>query len=195
MNEAGLRIVPKYTTMFTKLREIILESQKRVLTSEDALFGDNVNLFVKSYLVLAVCYLEVCLQDIVTDYSQELNQRLALSKIPYNFLKWRIEGKKKSNEDFGDANFLINSKEFQEGFSAKPDKSIEWFRYLGVNLEANESFRRRKDIVGAVVQKRNDIVHRNDDASEISFGDVSTYIEVFIEYLHGIEYAVQQRIL
>ncbi|HAN45707.1 MAG TPA: hypothetical protein DCQ32_04050, partial [Cyanobacteria bacterium UBA8156] len=128
MNEAGLRVVPKYVTMFTKLREIVLESQKRVLTSEDALLGGNVNLFVKSYLVLAVCYLEVCLQDIVADYSQELNQRLISSKIPYNFLRWRIEGKKKISEDFGDANFIIDSKEFQEGFSAKPDKSIEWFR-------------------------------------------------------------------
>jgi len=54
------------------------------------------------------------------------------------------------------------------------------FRYIGIDLQANVDFNRYKDIVGAVVTKRNNIIHHNESAADISLSDLLNYADQFI---------------
>lgn len=44
-----------------------------------------------------------------------------------------------------------------------------------------------KNLVGMIVNKRNNIIHHNDDASDISFSDLLSHIDVFLAYMVSIE--------
>ena len=43
-----------------------------------------------------------------------------------------------------------------------------------------------KDLIQSIITRRNNIVHHNDDASDISLGDVRTFINSVIEYIDFI---------
>ena len=57
-------------------------------------------------------------------------------------------------------------------------------------MSQEEGFIENKDLVAAIVNKRNNIVHHNDVANDVSFSDVVSYIDVFISYMHAIKIAV-----
>jgi len=59
-------------------------------------------------------------------------------------------------------------------------------------LHENEVFVENKDLIATVVAKRNNVIHHNDSASDISFSDVVEYIDTFIRYMEGIDRAVKQ---
>jgi hypothetical protein len=63
------------------------------------------------------------------------------------------------------------------------------FRFLGIDLLGEEGFNKNKDVVTSVVVKRNNIVHHNDSASDVSFSDIEGYIDVFVDYMLAIQKA------
>lgn len=178
----------KYRDLFISLKVIVSETEHRVVTNEpDVLFIENVNFFVKSYLVNACTYLESFLQDYAFNYAVRINSKLKGVEIPYNFLYWMISKDIKDKDlKFICADFKINKKSISEEISANPYKTIKLFRLLGVNLCSSDVFERLKDFVNGVVIKRNNIIHHNDDALDISFSDINSYIDVFLEYMRAI---------
>jgi hypothetical protein len=178
----------KYEALLKTLKEIIAQSQLRVISEEpDSIFSDNVNFFVKSYLINICTYLEAYLQDIAFEYSGRVSERLKKAKIPHNFLYGKLSKDIKEKElEYVDATYKYDKKELSEIISGNPYKTISAFRLIGIDLRSSEKFVEHKDLVGTIVNKRNNIIHHNDEAIDISFSDLLLHIDVLLEYMRSI---------
>jgi len=185
----------KYEALLKTLKEIIEQSQARVLDEEpDNIFSDNVNFFVKSYLINICTYLEAYLQDIAFEHSRRVSERLKQAKIPHNFLYGKLAKDIKEKElEYVDASYNYNKKELSDIISGNPYKTINAFRLIGIDLSSSEKFVEHKNLVGTIVNKRNNIIHHNDEASDISFSDLLVHIDVFLEYMLSIEQLLNAR--
>lgn len=179
----------KYENLLISLKDIIALSEERILREEpDRLFADNVNFFIKSYLINICTYLEAYLQDICFSKIENINNRLINAKIPHNFLYWRISKDVKEKElNFSIGNYQMTKKEIGDELSGNPYKTIKMFRLLGINLEKERCFQGHKDMINSVVSKRNSIIHHNDNAIDVSFLDLYVYVDNFIEYMRCID--------
>lgn len=188
---ASNKIYYKYEILFLSLKEVIIVSQKRVIDENpDELFIDNVNFFVKSYLISICSYLEAYLQDVAFKYCQEVSSRIASANIPHNFIHWRMLPSLKANQlKYADIELAVPKKDISDNISANPYKTLKLFRLLGVDLSKKDGFEANKDLINTVVTKRNNIVHHNDRAADVSFGDLLSYIEVIIPYMQAVEEA------
>lgn len=182
----------RYKALLVALKEIVRVSENRLLSDDlDELFSENVNFFVKSYLISTCTYLEAYLQDLAFDLSQAICARLNAACLPHNFLYWRTAKEIKEKElKFSDVNWTLSKKEVADELSANPYRTIKLFKFMGVDLSREGGFRDNKDLVAAIVNKRNNIVHHNDVANDVSFSDVVSYIDIFIVYMHAIKRAV-----
>ncbi|NJM76104.1 MAG: hypothetical protein HC852_10315 [Acaryochloridaceae cyanobacterium RU_4_10] len=119
----------RYEGMYDSLKVIIESSEKRVLGDNDDLFSENINFFIKSYLITICTYLEAFLQDIAFEYANELNSRLKDADIPHNFVHWRIVKDIKDKElNFNKIDFSVDKKEISDNLSANPYKTIKLFK-------------------------------------------------------------------
>jgi len=182
-------IYNKYAALLRTLKKIIEETQVRVLMEEpDDIFSENVNFFVKSYLINICTYLESYLQDLALEYSDRITNRLKQAKIPHNFLYGKLAKDVKDRDlKYVYASYAYTKKELSDIISGNPYKTINAFRLIGIDLGASEKFVEHKSLVGTIVNKRNNIIHHNDDASDISFSDLLVHIDVFLEYMLSIE--------
>ncbi len=184
-------VFDRYRDLLESLKRIVRSTQDRVIGHEpDSLFTENVNFFVKSYLISTCTYLEAYLQDVAFDLAKDICVRANSARIPHNFLYWQTRSEVKEKElKFAEAVFNLSKKTIAEEISANPYKTIKVFRLLGIDLLDEEGFNSNKDIINAVVTKRNNIVHHNDSANDISFNDIETYIDVFVGYMLAIRKA------
>ncbi len=185
----------KYEALLGTLKEIIEQSQARVLCDEpDTIFSDNVNFFVKLYLINICTYLEAYLQDIAFEHSRKVTERLKQAKIPHNFLYGKLTKDIKEKElEYADASYSYSKKDLSDVISGNPYKTINAFRLIGIDLSSSEKFVEHKNLVGTIVNKRNNVIHHNDDASDISFSDLLVHIDVFLEYMLSIEQLLSAR--
>jgi len=179
----------KYEDLLNTLKGIIDQSQTRVLSDEpDEIFSNNINFFVKSYLINICTYLEAYLQDIAFEHARRISERLKQAKIPHNFLYGKLAKEIKEKDlEYENASYKYNRKELADIISGNPHKTIYAFRLIGINLNSSEKFLEHKNLVGTIVNKRNNIIHHNDEASDISFSDLLVNITVFLEYMLSIE--------
>lgn len=182
----------RYEKIFIALKNIVLTSEQRVIGEEtDDLFVENVNFFVKSYLVSICSYLEAYLQDIAFNYAQDMSNRIVQARIPHNYIHWRIDGiidKQLTKKlKYGDMSLSISKKEISDNISGNPYKTTKLFQLLGLDLSTSDGFEKSKEIVNVFVNKRNNIIHHNDRAADISFSDLINYINVTLHYMKSIE--------
>jgi len=179
----------KYEGLFNSLKGIINQSQSRVLNEEpDEIFSNNINFFVKSYLINICTYLEAYLQDVAFEHSSRVSERLKQAKIPHNFLYWKLSKDVKEKDlKFENATYNFNKKEIADEISGNPYKTIKAFRLIGVDLNSSDKFSEHKELVNSIVNKRNNIIHHNDDAGDISFSDLLANIDIFLEYMLSVE--------
>lgn len=179
-----------YERQLLSVKTIIAETNRRIISDPpDPLFLNNTNFFVKSYLVIICSYLEAYLQDSSFEYAELLTRRIDAAKAPKNFIHWRVLEDKFSpdSNDFGTIDLLVKKEDISEIISPNPHKTLKLFNRLGVNLMDVDGFRNHKSVVGSVVSKRNNIVHHNDQASDITMGDLLSYIDVFLIYIKEID--------
>ena len=94
---------------------------------------------------------------------------------------------KEKELEYVDASYAYTKKELSDIISGNPYKTINAFRLIGIDLGSSEKFVEHKSLVGTIVNKRNNIIHHNDEASDISFSDLLVHIDVFLEYMLSIE--------
>ena len=58
---------------------------------------------------------------------------------------------------------------------------MQAFKTIGIDLSASD-VSKYKDVIASTVDKRNKIVHHNDDALDLSFSDIVRTIDQFNEY-------------
>lgn len=184
----------QYTALFESLKQVIDSSEQRVLADDpDLLFIDNVNFFVKSYLISVCSYLEAFLQDIAFKHSQAISNRVISARIPHNFLHWRLDtGIKEKNLNYNDVSLPVTKKDIGNEISANPYRTLKLFQLLGIDLAKKEKFEHNKDLINTIVTKRNNIVHHNDTAADVSFGDLKAYISVIVPYMSAVKEAVDE---
>ncbi|HAS6172355.1 TPA: hypothetical protein I7149_20315 [Vibrio vulnificus] len=178
----------KYESLFLELKSIISESHDRTIRKHpDELFIGNVNFFVKSYLINICTYLEAMLQDLAFLHAKEINLRIVEANIPQNYVLWRNSSNVKEKDfKFKSANFSVTKKDISDNLSASPYRTLKLFEKLGVDLTQCETFEANRELVTAIVSKRNNIIHHNDKAADVSYDDLILFIDVILSYSKAI---------
>lgn len=187
-------IYAQYVESFESLKDVVIKTEQRILADEpDPLFIENVNFFVKSYLISLCSYLEAYLQDIAFKHAETISNKIAEAQVPYNFLHWRLNtGLKENKQNFNHISLPLTKKEISGEISANPHKTLKLFKLLGVDLTKKDDFENTKSLIYAIVSKRNKIIHHNDTAADISLGDLKSYIEIVIPYMSSVKEAVDE---
>lgn len=187
-------IYAQYVESFESLKDVVIKTEQRILADEpDPLFIENVNFFVKSYLISLCSYLEAYLQDIAFKHAETISNKIAEAQVPHNFLHWRLNtGLKENKQNFNHISLPLTKKEISGEISANPHKTLKLFKLLGVDLTKKDDFENTKSLIYAIVSKRNKIIHHNDTAADISLGDLKSYIEIVIPYMSSVKEAVDE---
>ena len=181
--------------MYDALKSIIAISQQRVIDPiPDELFLSNINFFVKAYLINICTYLESYLQEVAFQLAKRINEKIVSASIPQNYVHWRLATKNFKDENFNYSylELAVDAKTISANLSANIYKTIELFRNLGVDLTASADFQACKGLISPVVTKRNNIIHHNDNASDVTFHDLLAHIDNFILYLSAINAVVPE---
>lgn len=116
----------------------------------------------------------------------EMNSRLKTNPVPHNLVKWfqirTILKIKTLNLNL----YVQKLKKIDDEISANVYRTITLFKKLGINLESNKEFNNYKDIINAIVRKRNQTVHHNNEASDISFSDILGNIDIMKDYICSV---------
>ena len=185
------KVLKNYFLLFADLNNLIKETNKLSVSEKTSdYFIDNVNFFNKSFTVLSCAYLESYLKDVGMLIIEEMNFRLKNNPVPHNLIKWYININKEFKKNETKYEFFsidINKKNIDNEISGDIGRTINLFQKLGIDLNTNSEFENYKDIIGAIVTKRNEIIHHNDEASDISFNDIIGNIELIKEYITIID--------
>ncbi len=180
----------------------LLELEAMVQQTELAVIGeahttplitDNVNFFTKSFLISACAHLEMCIKEIVFEIVKDIDTRLSLASIPSSIIEWRLNQKKKPDTSSIPRNILkinMTKKEIDDLVSGNVYRTKEALALVGIELGAQkDEWESWKDSIQAIVTRRNNIVHHNDDASDLSLGDIKLYIKSIINYIDFVIHA------
>lgn len=174
-------ILAIYHGQFDNLRQVVAESYKRSISDPpDSLFYEQQNVFVKSYLVSACSILEAFIQDLAEQYVLEIQRRVNAANLPFNFVAW-IANHDKAKLEYKKFEATKGRKDISDMISPNYWKTMKAFERVGIDLSVSTAGD-YKDFVGATVDKRNKIVHHNDQASDLSFGDIVSAIDEFKKY-------------
>lgn len=182
-------IFEKYNKLIANLLKIINDSQERVINENpDNFFTENYNFLAKSYLVSLCSYLEAYLKEAANAHVTKIQGQLKEINLPHNIIYWRIHPDVKEKDlKFQEFSIPITTKDIDDELSSNPFKTSRLFRYIGINLEDDETFKAHKEQVNSVVAKRNSIIHHNDSAADITLIDINTYITIFTSYMKSID--------
>ncbi|TAE71659.1 MAG: hypothetical protein EAZ85_10470 [Bacteroidetes bacterium] len=180
--------------MLEDLKKLNNEANKKALSDNiDSFVSSNINFFTKSFMITLCAYLESYLKDISMEIIDAMNARLYSAKLPYNLVKWSILKKKEladlnDNElKFEQLTLNITKKELDSFISGMPYRTENLFKKFGIRLFDDEIYNHQKEKIISIVVKRNEILHYNDTASDLSFTDVSNNIDYVTEYIENLD--------
>lgn len=175
-----------------ELDAMVAATEREVISGNHGvkLITDNVNFFTKSFLISLCAHLEMCIKDTVYSIAQDIDARLAHAAVPMAIVEWRYNQKNKKTEKENTSSLCkiqLSKKEVDDLVSGNVYKTKESLLLVGVDLESNRSeWETWKELIQTIVTRRNNIVHHNDHASDISFSDIRAYIKSVQEYLKFI---------
>jgi RiboL-PSP-HEPN len=162
------------------------------------LITNNVNFFTKSFLITLCAHLETCIKDIVFSVAEDIDFRLSNAGIPLAIVDWRYNQKNKNNIKDGLIKDNLSSvciiklskKEVDDLVSGNVYRTKDSFLIVGIDLASDKAeWEEWKELIQSIVTRRNNIVHHNDAASDLSFGDIRVYIKSVEDYLDFIHRA------
>lgn len=186
-------IYKKYLELYDDLRTIVRETEKRITqvdAAPDSFFSENYNFMTKAFLINICIYLESYIKDIVCHKINSINGILARSEIPYNLVKWSIQFPKDLKDAdlrFENMKISIKRQDIDSYVSGNPYKTLRLLKRLGFDLEISQE---RLELIDSIVKKRNQIIHQNSDASDISLSDILRYIEQVLEYMLILDHSL-----
>ncbi len=178
---------------------VVHDANNKIIASEvEEFVYKNSNFLTKSFLINLCSHLEIYIKDALEELLWEIINRLNSHKIPYNLIRWNLESKPKwstqiwqllerKKRRFECFKIHINKKDFENFISWNPQKTKELFTMFWINLEENISFQSSRDIIQNIIQKRNNILHHNDNASDLSNKDILDGIEEFRKYVINLD--------
>lgn len=193
--------IKPFTDGLLELEAMVQETEREVIENSSGipLIRNNVNFFTKSFLISACAHLEMCIKEIVFSVSQDIDSRLSVAAVPPSILEWRLnmKKKKKNYQSVGSATSFsvsMTKKEIDDLVSGSVYRTKEALALVGVELIAEkDQWESWKESVQAIVTRRNRIVHHNDDATDISLGDINNFIKTFLGYIEFLVSACAAR--
>lgn len=183
-------VVEVYTKGLIELDSMVRATEREVINGNDnvLLVTDNINFFTKSFLISACAHLEMCIKDIVFAVAGDIDARLSTASIPASIIEWRYKKRNDSGNAYPNRFAIgITKKEVDDLVSGNVYKTKDALALVGVDLTTDKSeWEAWKDLIQAIVTRRNNIVHHNDDASDISLGDIRLYINSVMDYIKFI---------
>lgn len=171
----------KFLGQFDNLKRVVAQSSARSIQDPpDGLFYENQNVFIKSYLVSACSILEAFIQDLAGAYVDKLQEKINSANLPFNLVAWIAEHEKAKLE-FKAFEAKKSKKDISDLVSPNYWKTMQAFNRIGIDLSTSE-ISKYKDFIASIVEKRNKIVHNNDDALDLSFSDIVAAIDQFESY-------------
>lgn len=166
---------------------------------------DNANFLTKSFLISLCGYLETYLKDVLEILILDYNERISREPFPYNLIRWTIETKDKSDSKvqallekkktrFENLKIKLKKKDLDPFISGSPFRTRDLFEMFGINLDEAEDFNNRKETINHIVLKRNNILHHNDDASDISNTDVLQFLAEVKNYSKKLDELIEPKI-
>lgn len=183
-----------FSEKLQRLIAIIDESEARILAEDaDTFFVSHANFLVKAYLVSLCSYLEAFLKELAKEHVTQVKNRVKSAKIPHNMLQWAmLSDPKDKSLEFKDFTLEISIKNIDDEISGNPFRTAKLFKLMGVDLESSHEFKENKELVNNVVTKRNKVIHYNDEANDLSLGDIKTYATCFLAYGAHIAQAISE---
>lgn len=182
-------VVEVYKKGLSELDAMVFAAEREVIFGSNnvSLVTDNINFFTKSFLISVCAHLEMCIKEIVFTVAVNIDARLYAAAVPASIIEWRFSPKRKGESGYGRcSSFTIGmtKKEVDDFVSGNVYKTKEALALVGVDLEGDRpKWESWKEIIQAIVTRRNNIVHHNDSASDIALGDVRRYIASVMEYI------------
>lgn len=174
-------LLANFQAQFDGLKSVVIESAGRAIQDPpDALFYDHQNVFIKAYLVSACSMLEAFIQDLAYAYVDIIQNKINATNLPFNMVIWAADHEK-AKPEFKPFIAMKEKKDVSDLISPNYYKTIKAFSKVGIDLSSSDidSF---KDLIISKVEKRNKIVHHNDEALDLSFSDIVDTIDKFKEY-------------
>lgn len=188
-------IVSSCKNNLSELLSMVSATELAVLNEDEGnrLVLENINFFTKSFLLTLCSNLETCIKDVIHSIGSDIDAKLTTANIPLNIVEWRYNTKnKKSQNSNVQETFKISMsrKDVDDLVSGNVYRTKDAFLIVGVDLASDlPTWETWKELIQSIVNRRNNIVHHNDDASDLSFGDIKTYIRSIDEYLSFIDAA------
>lgn len=201
------------TKVFKNFESILEDLNATVTSCNEIITSDNPSNFVyensnfltKSFLISLCGYLETYIKDVLELLINDYNERISVEKYPYNLIRWSIESKDNNDSKiqalldkkkgrYEDLKIKIKKKDLDPFISGNPFRTRELFTMFGIDLDIVEAFNSRKDIINQIIVKRNNILHHNDEASDLSNLDVILYISEIKDYCIQLDSQIEQRI-
>ncbi|MRT94044.1 HEPN domain-containing protein [Ancylomarina sp. 16SWW S1-10-2] len=201
------------TKVFKNFENILDDLKVTVTSCNEIIISDsplnfvyeNSNFLTKSFLISLCGYLETYIKDVLELLINDYNERISAEKYPYNLIRWSIENKDKNDSKiqalldkkkgrYEDLEIKIKKKDLDPFISGNPFRTRELFTMFGIDLNNVDAFNNRKDIINQIIVKRNNILHHNDEASNLSNLDVILYITEIRDYCIQLDSQIEQRI-
>ena len=181
----------KYRDLLNKLSLVITAANQKLLALEpDPFFTENANFYTKSFLVSMCAYLESYLKDVLMIIVDDANSKLMNVNIPHNLVKWSMDPEKNLKENdmqYIDLKINITRKKLDEHISGNPHRTKELFKKFGIQLSKDTLFENQIEKIQTIVTKRNDVMHHDDDASDLSNSDLLINVNLIIDYITNID--------
>lgn len=189
-----------------ELEDTIRECDKIIISDEPVKFVyDNANFLTKSFLINLCGYLETYIKDALESLLFDINQRIKNESIPYNLIRWSIEQKPNNDAKMSSTlekkhcrneilDLKIKKKDLDNFISGNPFRTRDLLLMFGIDLDKNMDFQKYKEVINTIVTKRNNILHHNDNASDIGNSDVIIFLFEIKQYAYVLDIEIEKKI-
>ncbi|WP_369943694.1 HEPN domain-containing protein [Xanthomonas medicagonis] len=196
MSGRVVAVAQTYIFGLSELEAMVCATEQEVVGGDgnSPILTDNINFFTKSFLISLCAHLEMCIKEIVFAIAKDIDERALAASIPTALIEWRYNTKKKGDGSAQGVRLEIGMtrKEVDDLVSGNVYRTKEALAYVGVDLASDKAtWEMWKELIQTIVTRRNNIVHHNDDASDLSLGDIRQYLSSARSYIDFIVNACQ----
>jgi hypothetical protein len=198
-----------FNTFKQKLQEleVTVNECEIILVSDSPVefVSNHANFLTKSFLISFCGHLETYLKDVLEIMLMDYNDRIKNENFPHNLIRWSIENKSNAsskvaslledkNKRFEDLEIKLKKKDLDAFISGNPFRTKQLFEMFGVNLSEDEYYMANKELIQSIITRRNNVLHHNDQASDLTNIDIISYISQINDYALAIDKIIEPKI-